>query len=735
MATPEEIRLQKELNDLQQENIRLKRQDMDISFSILESLKETLGINTRNTEGDKALLKVNKDINKAIQDRSQSYLTSRSIGKEILKNEGLIAKSLDFQKGLAKSINVNKENGVKETLKEIQSQKALVKEYDDLVDSIQAGNQVDEKALELKKQQIGNQDALVDLLFEGLSGLERQFVLNKENRDVLKESTDQLAKQKDQLGAASDILEVLQAIPGLGGVASRAMAEISDEIKSGKEELNGTSAILGALSGKVFEILTNPFTILSAIVGTIVKSFLEINKVQTDFRRETGLAVNQFDALNASLTTTADYIRTVNELTKQFGFNAQFAFDQVNIKAAAELVELTGLSAEEAGQLALFSQTTGTSLEDNLDTLITQTGQINIANKSAVTQRQIFRDVGNVSKAIALTFQGNTSELGKAAQQARILGLNLSQVDKIASGLLDIESSIAAEFEAEVISGRELNLERARFYALTNDLDGVTRELANNQEALKGFVNGTRLEQESIAGALQMSRDEMAEMIFQQRAQLGITDEQARKTAGLTQADFERLTVQESITKSLTKLGDIAATFIEPVLAGIANNIGLISVGLAAFGAIKLVGLISSLAKTVSLLGIMAGLTNPAGAILGITAGIAAIGIGMAAVDSFSAKASQNVGDLEFSPGDSRPRISLQEGGLRKTYVGTTNDEVNMAPGAVSGRNTGGVAFTKEDMRNAIREGIAMATLRVSPNELSNKTQVSNVINQRQYSI
>ena len=735
MATPEEIRLQKELNDLQQENIRLKRQDMDISFSILESLKETLGINTRNTEGDKALLKVNKDINKAIQDRSQSYLTSRSIGKEILKNEGLIAKSLDFQKGLAKSINVNKENGVKETLKEIQSQKALVKEYDDLVDSIQAGNQVDEKALELKKQQIGDQDALVDLLFEGLSGLERQFVLNKENRDVLKESTDQLAKQKDQLGAASDILEVLQAIPGLGGVASRAMAEISDEIKSGKEELNGTSAILGALSGKVFEILTNPFTILSAIVGTIVKSFLEINKVQTDFRRETGLAVNQFDALNASLITTADYIRTVSELTQQFGFNAQFAFDQVNIKAAAELVELTGLSAQEAGQLALFSQTTGTSLEDNLDTLISQTGQINIANKSAVTQRQIFRDIGNVSKAIALTFQGNTAELGKAAQQARILGLTLDQVDKIAGGLLDIEQSIAAEFEAEVISGKELNLERARFFALTNDLEGVTRELANNQEALTSFATGTRIEQEAIAGALNMSRDEMADMIFQQRAQLGITDEQARKTAGLTQADFERLTVQESITKSLTKLGDIAATFVEPVLAGIANNIGLISVGLAAFGAIKLVGLISSLAKTVSLLGIMAGLTNPAGAILGITAGIAAIGIGMAAVDSFTAKASQNVGDLQFAPGDSRPRISLQEGGLRKTYVGTNNDEVNMSPGAVSNRSANGVSFTKEDMRSAIKEGIAMATLRVSPNELSNKTQVSNVINQRQYSI
>jgi hypothetical protein len=49
----------------------------------------------------------------------------------------------------------------------------------------------------LKLQQIADQDALVDLLFEGLSGLERQFVLNKENRDVLKESTDQLAKTEE----------------------------------------------------------------------------------------------------------------------------------------------------------------------------------------------------------------------------------------------------------------------------------------------------------------------------------------------------------------------------------------------------------------------------------------------------------------------------------------------------------------------------------------------------------
>ena len=73
---------------------------------------------------------------------------------------------------------------------------------------------------------------------------------------------------------------------------------------------------------------------------------------------------------------------------------------------------------------------------------------------------------------------------------------------------------------------------------------------SKNQSALQGFVNGTRIEQEAIAGALGMSREEMADMVFQQRAQLDITDEQARKTAGLSEEDFKRLTIQESINNS-----------------------------------------------------------------------------------------------------------------------------------------------------------------------------------------
>ena len=60
MATEEEIKYQRELNDLQQENVRLKRVDVDLSFSLLESLKEVMGIQSRTTEYQKSILKTNK---------------------------------------------------------------------------------------------------------------------------------------------------------------------------------------------------------------------------------------------------------------------------------------------------------------------------------------------------------------------------------------------------------------------------------------------------------------------------------------------------------------------------------------------------------------------------------------------------------------------------------------------------------------------------------------------------
>jgi hypothetical protein len=67
--------------------------------------------------------------------------------------------------------------------------------------------------------------------------------------------------------------------------------------------------------------------------------------------------------------------------------------------------------------------------------------------------------------------------LAEAATQARALGLSLEQVDAIAGSILDFESSIEKELSFELLTGKQINLEKARELALNNDLVGLNRRI------------------------------------------------------------------------------------------------------------------------------------------------------------------------------------------------------------------------------------------------------------------
>ena len=500
---------------------------------------------------------------------------------------------------------------------------------------------------------------------------------------------------------------------------------------------NKTNNVIQNESLKVVQKIARSLLVADAVAG-----FVALNKQQTEFRREIGKSANVLNQFNDRFILATDQVETLNALTQQFGFNAQSAFDQINVTSAAELVKLTGLSAEQAGRFARFSQASGSNLEDNLDTIITQVGQINIANKSAVTQRQIFKDIGDTTSAIGLTFQGNTVELARAAQQARILGLTLTQIDNIAAGLLDIESSIRSEFEAEVITGQQLNLERARFFALTNDLNGLTEELAANQEIINKFATGNRIEQEAIASALNMSRDEMADMIFQQRLQLGITDEQARLTAGLTQKDFERLTLQESITTSLSKIADTVLPGVEAILGSIANSSAFLLTTLGLVASLSFVRTIAQLATAAKLSGLLSANAITTASALTLGAGLIAI---VAAMSYLGIKAAQNrdeltqVGDA-FIPAGKGPIISTREGGLMQ---GTANDDIIMAPGIANiinaqrdrgERNTGNVVISDQQLER-ITTAVSRAQLNINGKRASSLLQPDFAVTTYSYSV
>ena len=326
------------------------------------------------------------------------------------------------------------------------------------------------------------------------------------------------------------------------------------------------------------------------VLTSIIKGFSKLNEAQVEFTRETGRNIPHLDTLNSSLISSADYIKTATALTQQFGLAADAIFSKDTIESATKLQVLMGMSAEEAGNAAALSKLNGKDLKDQSQSVLDQVGAYNKTNKTALSQKGILKDVYNTSQTIQLSLGGSEKRITAANMAARSLGLSLKEVEGISDNLLNIESSIANEFEAEVITGKQLNLEAARYYALQNDLEGVSKEIGKNQEILSTFSSGNRIEQEAIAKALGMSTEQVSKMIFQQELQKGITKEQAAENSGMKLEDLERLTVQESITKSMEKMGQALAGPLE-MLASMLDNLmqfsGIITTVIGSFVILK----------------------------------------------------------------------------------------------------------------------------------------------------
>jgi len=659
----------------------------------------------------------------------ENFLFQQNIGNQIrerlkdLKTEEATRKSISKIVSVASQVaseiaSYNKDNlGTKKDQLAIDKLISQAKAAE-LVLDIQILSASGQLQKNLKDQKLALNDSLLRL--QGMKAASKEVADNSgvKNFTGLSEFIKSIPGLKAFSKPFEDAAEAARKVAADGGTGTEAMAAGAEKLKK-----------VG----------------LNAIFAAVSKKLLDLNKSQTEFRRLTGQSVSQVDALNDSLATANQFMEQTVSLTNQFGFNAAAAFDAINIQEATELSQLMGLTAEEANNFALFSQTAGQNANINTNELIKQVGEINVANKSAVSQKTIFKDIGNISKSTALTFQGNAVEIGKAATNARVLGLNLAQVDKIAGNLLDIESSIAAEFEAEVISGRQLNLEQARFFALTNNIDGVISELSKNQSALQGFVNGTRIEQEAIAGALGMSRDEMADMVFQQRAQLGITDEQAKKTAGLSEDDFKRLTVTESINNSLSKLTEILAGPLELFvdMLGIVSAIGA-GIGYFVEGAkelrvilIPLVAIMGALYLKSQAKAIMDGISfayttasslGPAGLAIGAAAAIAAVGY----------VKSQKVED-GMAPA-SRGPFTITDG-FGATAITAKGDSLAVSPNISREENrNNNPTIDYDQLADAIAMGAEKGTSRANittnldGDRVSNRIQAPLAVNTRKYS-
>jgi hypothetical protein len=88
----------------------------------------------------------------------------------------------------------------------------------------------------------------------------------------------------------------------------------------------------------------------------------------------------------------------------------------------------------------------------------------------------------------------------------------MGTLTKITDSLLDFESSIAAEMEASLITGKQLNFNKARELALQGDIAGAAKDVMNQVGGAAEFQRMNVIQRRALAASIGVSVEEMSKL-------------------------------------------------------------------------------------------------------------------------------------------------------------------------------------------------------------------------------
>ncbi len=450
-----------------------------------------------------------------------------------------------------------------------------LKNQEDLVNSINKGINVEKKIQaeisKVQKNRTNIQRKIKALKLEGVSVDEEQ----------IKRLEAQLDGQEEILNALSSANSEKQKSKDLVDLSKDAMKKFADKIDE-----SGT--LSGLLAGNFSEVLT--LTRLSQLALVAVGSaILAGSKNMAKLSQETGISKDAAQDLQKSLNQSAidsENVAFTGEkankafvgLSKQTGLVADFGGQ--TLETFSMLTNKLHLADDAASSLATMARLQGKETEKILSDTVDTASAIAKQAGVGVNVKSILEDVANASASIKVSLGSNPELLAEAATNAALLGTNLAGVDAIANSLLDFETSIKNELAAEMLLGADINLEKARQLALTNDLAGLSEEIANQEEITASFANGNRIQQEAAAAALGLSRDALSEMVMKQQLN-ALSAEEFKNTYGeATYNQMQSVDAQEKLALSFGKIKDAISQIglkFAPFLDGVAKMVGYLA--------------------------------------------------------------------------------------------------------------------------------------------------------------
>lgn len=402
---------------------------------------------------------------------------------------------------------------------------------------------------------------------------------------------------------------------------------------------------LGLLTGAV-SFLMGAFGEVDQQVSDIGKEFGYSRKEAMGLRDASIDIAGEMGVVGVNSKEVVKNIGTVSEMMGGLDIGAQLASGNAAAKQLVKdttlLTEKFQMSADEVQSMHTLSSITGKSMGELAGTAAKMGGGL-------MTSKQAMKALASVPKEVAVAFKGIPAQLAAAAQKAKLLGHDLKKVQDIGDGMLDIEQSLEKEMEARVLTGKNLQLDKARELALNGDIAGLQDELLKQAGGLEDFTKMNRIQQKAMADAMGMSVEEMTTMLTNadKLQKLGVSQqrmdelqsknaEELKKIAGETadgalKAEIERMakekesaSIKEKMANIVQKLQEKLSKLLTPILEMVH---GMLDAAEAGGGFDDIVQSISGVIKGIipivkTLFGVLSSLIGPVTSVLGFFGGI-----------------------------------------------------------------------------------------------------------------
>lgn len=451
----------------------------------------------------------------------------------------------------------------------IQTNKAQLAQYQALQTVSEGYQSLNDKAEGLRDTMMAPVDKLFGIVPSGLSKMLGLDKIQSEMKDKLFKSiadgfmgagggvsgffSAASAGASTLMASLLPILPLLLAIAGVVALVKLFM-DADKQVSELAHNLNVSYKEAGKLQNSAVDI--------AAEMDLVGMNAADVTKQMVDLQTATGMNIGKMALTNEK---AKGLLETSTMLTTQFGLTAD---ETIGLNSAAAI---TGTTLEN---ISLQAQALG---EDGL-----------------VPAQEIMKEIAKTSKSTLMNFSKNPKALALAVKQAKLMGVTLDQVAIAGDKLMEIESSVTAENKARLILGRDINMNAARYYAMTGQTEKQMAEMKKQAGTLANYEKMGPIQKRALADALGISNDELAGMMAKEKelrsmgidekklneilakdkdGQLdlqstlnGLKDDEARKMLKAKLAEQQRAGIQEKLGSTIQKVTDLLYKMVEPIL-------------------------------------------------------------------------------------------------------------------------------------------------------------------------